>query len=384
MEANVAYHTRKCPKYRDILARLGYRPEAEGAPGARGVPDALDAPGARVIQNTQGVSGTQAEQGTHGLRGVISTLSKIPPLPTSYLKNNTLLSKPYNKLIMKTTSSGTGGAKTLSGFDISSGICGLFMLLRVFRFHGLISLRRTNYVILGYQPDKSNQTAMAKALKAVTLFAPAAKTVYALSVIDGEYQVNTDGIVEAISEFGRQNRPVRIVGFPAYFKMLLDELNGRSIKLKLHENSKVLLGGGWKAFFADAVSKDELYHMANETLGVSRKNFKDHFSTAEHPINYVSCECNRFHIPVFSRVVIRDVKTLTPVPPGTPGLLNLITPLLSSMPYGSILTDDIAVLIDGGGCGCGSVSPYFELIGRVGLASVKTCAQAASEFLKDI
>jgi len=39
---------------------------------------------------------------------------------------------------------------------------------------------------------------------------------------------------------------------------------------------------------------------------------------------------------------------------------------------------------DGKDCGCGVASPYFELIGRVGLADVKTCAQAASEFLKNV
>ena len=71
-------------------------------------------------------------------------------------------------------------------------------------------------------------------------------------------------------------------------------------------------------------------------------------------------------------MIIRDVRTLQPVPPETPGLLNLVTPLLSSAPYGSIITDDIAVMRDGRECGCGISSPYFELIGRVGLVSIKT------------
>ena len=124
--------------------------------------------------------------------------------------------------------------------------------------------------------------------------------------------------------------------------------------------------------------------MANHTLGIRKENFKDHFSTAEHPINYISCVNNRFHVPVFSRVIIRDVRTLEPVPYGTPGLLNLVTPLLSSVPYGSIMTDDIAVMKSGDECNCGVRSPYFEIIGRVGLASVKTCTQAASEFLDKI
>ena len=345
MKSNIAYHMRNCQEYRNILENFNFD-----------------------INSLQS----------------IEDLRKIPPLPTSYLKNNSLLSKSHERLLIKTTSSGTGGKKTLSGFDVSSGLCGLFMVLKVFRFHRLLSLRRTNYIILGYQPDKSNQTAMAKALRAIRLLAPAKKTEYALLFKNGEYQINIEGLKDAIEKFGKQNRPVRIIGFPAYFKMFLDELNERNIKIKLHKNSKIMLGGGWKALFSDEISKAELFNMSNHTLGILRENFKDHFSTAEHPINYISCKNDRFHVPVFSRVIIRDVRTLEPVPYGTPGLLNLMTPLLSSAPYGSIMTDDIAVMKNGDECGCGLESPCFEIIGRVGMASIKTCAQAASEFLDNI
>lgn len=342
MQANIAFHGQNCPEYKEILDSFGFE-----------------------INSLES----------------IEDLAKIPPLPTSYLKNNSLLSKDYNKLLIKTTSSGTGGKKTLSGFDLGSGFCGLFMLLRVFRFHRLLSFRRTNYIILGYQPDKSNQTAMAKALRGVTLLAPARKKEYALKFSDGEYQINTEGLLKAIKKFAEQKHPVRIIGFPAYFKMFVDELDQRNIRFKLPKNSKILLGGGWKTFFSEEISKEELFQRANYALGICRQNFKDHFSTAEHPINYLSCENNHFHIPIFSRVIIRDVKTLEPVANGKPGLLNLLTPLLSSAPFGSIMTDDIAVIKNSGECGCGIDSPYFELIGRVGLASIKTCTQAASEYL---
>jgi len=345
MKENVNFHFKRCSEYKAILVNLGFD------------------------MNT-----------LHS----IDDISKIPPLPTSYLKNNSLLSKPYNRLLIKTTSSGTGGKKTLSGFDVSSGLCAIFMVLKVFRFHKMLSLRRANYIILGYQPDKSNQTAMAKALKAITLLAPAKEVEYALIFKNGEYEINIEGLVCAVTKFGKQNRPVRIVGFPAYLKMFLDELNARNIRMDLHKNSKIMVGGGWKALFSDEIAKDDLISMANHTLGIRKENFKDHFSTAEHPINYISCANNRFHVPVFSRVIIRDVRTLEPVPYGTPGLLNLVTPLLSSVPYGSIMTDDIAVMKNGDECGCGIRSPYFELLGRVGLSSIKTCTQAASEFLDKI
>ena len=311
-------------------------------------------------------------------------LYKIPPLPTSLLKNTTLLSKPYKKLLIKTTSSGTSRKKTLSGFDLGSAVCGLKMALKTFRRHALLTARHTNYIVLGYAPSKLDQSATTKALRGVMFLAPKAKVEYALIVKNGKYEITTEGLISAITKFAKSSKPVRIIGFPAFFKMFLDELSERDIKLNLPKNSKVLLGGGWKGMFLEQVSKEELFSLAKETLGIQPHNCKDHFSTAEHPINYIACKNHRFHIPVFARVIIRDVNTLKPLPYGTPGLLNLISPILSSAPYGSIITDDIAVMSDGPSCGCGNSAPYFDLAGRVGLASVKTCAQAASEFLKNI
>jgi len=345
MADNIAFHMQHCPEYTQILQYFNFSP-----------------------------SGLQT----------ISDLHKIPPLPTSYLKNTTMLSTPYNKLFIKTSSSGTGGKKTLSGYDKSSAICALTMALKVMRHHKLISPRRTNYIVLGPKPDKLVQTATAKALKYFTVLAPPKKTVYAVKVQDSEYKVDINDLVTAIVKFAKEGRPVRIIGFPGYFKLFLAELADRGVKLNLHQNSKILLGGGWKTFFAEEISKEELFAMARDTLGIRRQNFKDHFSTAEHPVNYMACENNHFHIPVFSRVIIRDANSLEPVEYGTPGILNLISPILSSAPYGSILTDDIAVMHGGESCGCGIASPYIDIIGRVGLSNLKTCTQAASEFLKNL
>jgi len=345
MKENISYHIQNCPEYKDVLAGFNFD-----------------------VHSLSGID---------GLRG-------IPALPTSYLKNNTMLSKPYSKLLIKTTSSGTGGVKTLSGFDAGSAFCGLFMLLRIFRFHKMLSIRPTNYIILGYQPSKANQSATAKAFRGVTWLALPGKIEYALKFVDGEYKIDTEGVVQALKKFARQHKPVRIIGFPSYVKALLDELNKRNIRLSLHKNSKILIGGGWKTLLSEKVSRAELCQTANQMLGIRPENFKDHFSSAEHPINYIACKNGHFHVPIYSRVIIRDVNTLEPAPNGVPGLLNLISPLLSSAPYNSILTDDIAIMHDGDKCGCGAASPYFDLVGRVGLASVKTCAQAASEYLDKI
>ena len=53
------------------------------------------------------------------------------------------------------------------------------------------------------------------------------------------------------------------------------------------------------------------------------------------------------------------------------------------MPLGSMITDDIAVMHDGKTCGCGITSPYFEILGRIGMSEIKTCAAGANELLGD-
>ena len=87
---------------------------------------------------------------------------------------------------------------------------------------------------------------------------------------------------------------------------------------------------------------------------------------------------------MYSRVIIRDVNTLEPVPNGTVGLVSLLTPLIKSTPILSVMTDDLGVLHDGSECGCGIPSPYLELIGRVGLKQIKTCAAGAAELLAGV
>ncbi len=96
---------------------------------------------------------------------------------------------------------------------------------------------------------------------------------------------------------------------------------------------------------------------------------------------YTDCKNHNFHVPSYSRVIIRDVNTLKPLGLEEVGLLNLVSPLMVSMPLNSIITDDLAILHSGEKCGCGNNAPYFELLGRAGVQDLKTCAVAAAEFL---
>jgi len=312
----------------------------------------------------------------------IEDLYKIPPIPTLFFKRHTLLST-QKRLFLKSTTSGTSGKVSEMGLDLTSAWNGLGMVLGTFFANKLVSPRPTNYIILGYQPAKRNKIGAVKTAYAVTFAAPALHRTYALKDTGKEYILNLDGIIASLQKYEKSGHPVRFMGFPAYFLFLLKELESANIKLKLHPKSMVILAGGWKQFFTEQVDKPELYARAKSSLDVDETRIREFFGAVEHPIAYFDCPNHHFHVPIYSRVIIRDTQ-LNPVGYGTPGLLNLITPMMVSMPFTSVLTDDLAVLHPGEECGCGIHSPYFEVLGRVGISDIKTCAAGASELLSII
>ncbi len=310
----------------------------------------------------------------------ICDLYKIPPIPTLFLKNHPLFSASPKYLMFKSTTSGTSGKVSEMGLDFSSSLRGLGMILGTFFTHKLVSPYPANYIVLGYQPAKRNKIGAVKTAYATTYAAPAIHREYALKDTGTEYKLNTEGLKNALIRYERMGFPVRFMGFPAYFMFLIKELNDSQIKLKLNPKSLIILAGGWKQFLSEQVDKSTLYEMSKEALGLGGDRIREFFGAVEHPIAYFDCINHHFHVPVYSRVIIRDTN-LKPVGYGVPGLLNLITPMMTSMPFTSVMTDDLAVMYPGDKCGCGNKSPYFEILGRVGMADIKTCAAGAAELL---
>ncbi len=309
-------------------------------------------------------------------------LWKIPMFPSLYFKNNRIFAFDEKKLLIKASSSGTSGSKSLVGFDHKSFILGLKMVRGIFRYHKVLSPIPTNYIMLGYQTGRGFDLGAAKTAYGASFFAPALHREFALKLKGGEHVLNIDGITAALFSYEKVGLPVRFLGFPGYMYFLARELKRRGVTLRLNKRSKVLLGGGWKQFSDEEIPKEDFYRLIKETTGIEKDNILEFFSAVEHPVAYCKCKNGHFHVPVYSRVIIRDTATLKPVENGAAGILSFITPYVRSMPLISVSTDDIAVL-HGDDCGCGIKTPYFELLGRAGAASIKTCAQGASALLKE-
>lgn len=312
----------------------------------------------------------------------IQDLYKIPPIPTLFYKSHKLWTIKDQRLAVRATSSGTGGAKSEIGLSWNALGPGVRMGMGIGRAHGLFSPLPTNYLILGYEPTKENQTVISKTQRASMLYAPKASVTYALAFRDGQYHLDYKGIRQTLDRYERQKLPVRIIGFPAYLYFLLKKLKEEKRVYRFHKKSKVILGGGWKQFYREQPEKEQVYSLLKEILGISEKNCREFFGAAEHPSLYCDCSQHRFHVPIYSRLIVRDVDTLEPIGYGQAGIMNFITPLADSMPLASILTDDLGILHPPGSCTCGNPAPWFEILGRAGLGEIRTCAAGAAQYLE--
>lgn len=310
-------------------------------------------------------------------------LAELPFIPTLLFKRRRIFSMPNRRIIVKATSSGTSGRFSEIGFDAGGLLCGLKMVLKLGSHRRLFSPIPCRYIVMGYRPHRGNRTAITKTAFGATLFTPCISRKYILKFKDGKYSPDFDSIISAVQKYSKKRAPVRFMGFPAYTFFLLKEMERRGISVKLPKRSKILLGGGWKQFYAEQTDKETFYRLAEKILGIADTDIIEFFGAVEHPVMYTDCTNHHFHIPVYSRVIIRGCDDFSPLGNGEVGLVNLITPMVCAAPILSVMTDDLGVLHDGAECGCGIKTPYLEIIGRVAPDSIKTCAAGASELLSE-
>lgn len=311
-------------------------------------------------------------------------LEKIPTIHANFFKKYEVLSVPYEDIVEHATSSGTSGQKSQMFFDKTSFDFGNSMIENEFRYYGFLSNELTNYLLFTYEPaEVSKNLGTAKTDLGLLSYAPVNETFFALRYNGQGHDFDVYGTIKALEEYEEQGMPVRIFGFPSFLYFTVRQMKETGHRpLKLNKKSMTMLGGGWKGYADKQIQKSELYAMVEEMLGIPAENCRDGYGSTEHSVPYFECPNHHFHIPVYSRMIIRDVETLEPLPYGKPGFANFITPHLMSVPAVSVLMGDMAVLHDPKECGCGIETPFMEILGRAGTSAAKSCAITASELLK--
>jgi phenylacetate-coenzyme A ligase PaaK-like adenylate-forming protein len=312
-------------------------------------------------------------------------LEEFPLIHANFFKTHETLSVPREEIALTLTSSGTTGQKSRMLFDRWSIEAGRRMVDDVHDRLGLTDTEQeANYLVLNYEPVPGMSRGTANTSKYLTRYAPAREIFYALRFVgQGRHEFDAFGCVEALKRFASQDIPVRIIGFPAFLFFILERMQARGLgPLQFSPRSLLFTAGGWKGYASREIPREELIRLTEEMLGIPGERIRDSFGSVDHSVPYIECPNHHKHVPVWSRAVIRDVRTLRAVPYGTPGFLGFFAPHMTSVPAVGVLMGDLASMYPGEACGCGISSPYFNILGRAGTSEHKSCAVSATELLK--
>lgn len=311
------------------------------------------------------------------------SLRTIPPIHANFFKRHVTLSIPREKVAEHLTSSGTSGQKTQMFFDDWSIRSVRRMVRFLYEYYGFVRPEtKVNYLLLAYEPGAGSKVGTTNTNLFLTSFAPANEIFFALRLSGGGHEFDRFGTVATLVRYAEAGLPVRISGFPSFMYFTLLRMEEEKLRLQLHPDSLVLFGGGWKGYADRQIPKTELYAMIHDRLGIDPARIRDAYGSVEHSVPYVECPRHHFHLPIWSRLIVRDVKTLAPLGYGQEGFLHFLTPYLTSVPAHSVMMGDMGVLHPSSECGCGAETPFFEVVGRAGVSRNKSCAVTASELLK--
>lgn len=315
----------------------------------------------------------------------LQDLHRVPHAFVNVLKRHELLSIPREDVALHLTSSGTTGQKSQIFFDADSRDRALATVDACFGAMGLVNRDQlVNHLIFAHDPAQAGQRGTTYTDHYLTGLAKSAEIWYALRWDEAtqDWAFRPEEANAKLEAFHASGLPLRVIGFPAFLLRVVQWRREQGLPPLAFPaaTSFVLTGGGWKKDEATAIPKDEFRAEIAAGLGIPEANQRDGYGLVEHGLPYLECEAHRFHVPHFARAIARDPATLAPLPRGTPGFLNLITPYLLSMPAISLLTSDLAAVHEG--CSCGRNTATLELMGRLGTRKNKGCAITATQLLK--
>lgn len=309
----------------------------------------------------------------------------LPPVHANFFKFHEIRSIPESMVTAHLTSSGTTGQKSQIFFDEFTFTHARAMVDRTMAARGAVSDTPANYLVNAYEPFEGLKVGTSNTNQYLMRFAPVAEQFWSLRHIGGgRHEFDPFGAIQSLERWSKIDVPVRIIGFPAFTHFILERMSQTGVPdLRLAPGSLVIFGGGWKGHADKAIPKKELYSHIESRLGIPSADIIETYGSVEHSVPYVDCREHHLHQPTWSRMIVRDVRTLEPAPDGQPGFLSFISPYITSAPAHSIVMGDLAVRHPAGSCPCKDhPTPWFEVLGRAGMSANKSCAAAAAELLK--
>lgn len=311
-------------------------------------------------------------------------LVKLPYIFVNVFKKRKLLSIPAKEIKLTLTSSGTTGEKSAMYLDEKSLSRITQIVHNVYNSYGLLDKnQRVNYLCFTYDIRYAKNIGTAFSDKLLSSLTKVNKIYYAIEFdkLSKSFKLNYPKLREVLEDYTKDKLPVRILGFPGFLHEAVNKIvKERGRPFKFGHRSYILSGGGWKSVTDKEIPKYFFKAWAEKNLGIPGENLRDLYGLVEHGPPYVECEKGNMHVPIYSKVQIRDAGNLRILPHKKVGLIQLMTPYLTAMPAISILTSDLGMLKKS--CPCGRSAPVLEIKGRAGTTKHKGCAITAMDILK--
>ena len=293
------------------------------------------------------------------------SLADLPYLPVGLFKSHRLMSIAEDEVFKTLTSSGTTGQQVSRVFlDRTTAQRQTTALARIMT-HALGPERLPMILVENSSLLKDRNSFSARGAGVLGMMNFGRNHWYALN---DQMELDEPGLKRFLDTYG--GRPFLIFGFTFMVWQYLLERVTEGVDLS---HGILIHSGGWKKLQDLSVSNAEFSRRFRQKTGLQRiYNF---YGMVEQVGSvYLEGDDGYLYAPNFADILIRDPLTWEVLPPGKPGVIQVLSALPFSYPGHSILTEDLGVVhgIDDGGCG--RLGKYFSVLGRVPLAELRGCS----------
>ena len=297
-----------------------------------------------------------------------SSVAELPWLPVRLFKNLELKSIPDDEVFKVLTSSGTTGEVSKIYLDKAAASAQTRQLGATVQ--SVLGPKRLPMLLVDTKAmlkDRRSFSARGAGVLGMATFGR-----------DHVWALDNDGVVdiEAIRGFLDKHggQPFLIFGFTYLVWLHLYEValaNGLDLS-----HGILIHSGGWKKLVEQAVSPSE-FRARLAGVGLTRTH---NFYGMVEQIGTIFLEGpsgGSLYCPDFADVVVRDPQTWRELPPGEPGLLEVVSTLPTSYPGHVLLTEDLGVVhgIDDGDW----PGKRFSVLGRLPRAEARGCSDTYRE-----
>lgn len=303
------------------------------------------------------------------------TLEQIPYIPVPLFKTLDLRSVPLHQMVKTLYSSSTSGKPSKIMIDAITAERQALVLQKIM-VHFLGPQRRHFIIFDSESTVKSANSELSSRGTAIRGMLSLSKGFDFLLRDDLTLDANrARKFLSSIPE----EMPLCFFGFTWLLYTLHQQADMRALLCELTErgkfrNAMILHIGGWKKLNDVAITKEQFNEQIGKMLNTPPTSVIDFYGMTEQlGTVYPDCPYGRKHLPLYSELLLRDPVTLQPVPDGTTGLIQLISPIPHSYPGIAVLSDDLGQIIGVDDCPCGRKGKTFVFQKRSEQAEEKGC-----------